>query len=339
MIFRICSVGLKLRYKSLRNAIRRSNGVNKNLTISSSPHMLDRLTVPGVMWGVALSLVPVMISSAIFFKILALRLMITCVLSCVLFEAAIQKLRGKKISVNDGSAVVTGLLLAMVLPPALPVWIAVIGSVVAIGLGKQLFGGLGYNIFNPALLGRAFLMAAFPALLTKWTAPFTLDAVTQATPLGLMKFNQINTPYIDLFLGNVAGSLGETSALAILIGGGYLLIRRYADWRIPFSFILTASILGGALHMLNPSAFPDIIFHLLSGGLLLGAVFMTTDPVTSPVTKKGRWVFGIGCGILVIIIRLWSGLPEGVMYSILLMNGATPLINRHTKPRRFGAKR
>ena len=301
--------------------------------------MLNKLTVPGVMWGVAISLVPVVISSVIFFNILAIRLMLTCVLSCVISEAAIQKLRGKKIAIKDGSAVVTGLLLAMVLPPALPVWTAVIGSIVAIGLGKQLFGGLGYNIFNPALLGRAFLMAAFPTLLTKWTSPFTLDAVTQATPLGLMKFSQIKTPYMDLFLGNTAGSLGETAALAILIGGGYLFIKRYAGWRIPLSFIVTASILGGALHAVNPSVFPNAAFHLLSGGLLLGAIFMATDPVTSPVTKKGRWIFGIGCGILVIVIRSWSGLPEGVMYSILLMNGITPLVNRYTKPRRFGAKR
>ncbi len=308
-----------------------------NLIISSSPHAFNKIAVPQMMWGVAIALIPPIAASIIFFKILAVKLLLTCIVSCALTEAVIRKLRKKNIALKDGSAVVTGILLALVLPPSIPLWAASVGSVVAVGLGKQLFGGLGFNIFNPALLGRAFLMAAFPAFLTRWTAPFTLDAVTGATPLGLMKFEHLGTPYLNLFLGNISGSLGETSAAAILLGGAYLFIKRYADWRIPVSFLATASLLGGILYMTNPDLFPTPLFQLLSGGMLIGAIFMATDPVTSPVTKKGRWIFGIGCGVFVIIIRGWSGLPEGVMYSILLMNSITPLLNRYTKPRRFGA--
>lgn len=315
----------------------KEKSMKEDIIISSSPHMFDRLTARRIMWGVAIALIPVGISSIIFFKFLAIKLIIVCTISCVAAEALIQKARNKKITINDGSAVVTGVLLAMVLPPSIPIWAAIIGSVIAIGLGKQLFGGLGYNIFNPALLARAFLTAAFPTLLTKWTNPLTLDAVTKATPLGLMKFEHIQAHYMDLFLGNVGGCLGETSALAILIGGLYLFIKRYADWRIPLSFIVTSSLFAAILYVINPVLFPTILFQILSGGLLLGAIFMATDPVTSPVTKKGRWIFGIGCGIFVIVIRTWSGLPEGVMYSILLMNGLTPLVNRYTKPKRFGA--
>ncbi len=310
-----------------------------NLTISSSPHILGKLTVPGIMWGVSIALLPAVIASLILFKLLALKVIITCIVSSCLVEALAQKIRKRPITIKDGSAVLTGLLLTMVLPPASPVWMCMLGSLVAIGLGKQLFGGLGFNIFNPALLSRAFLMAAFPTILTKWIAPFTLDAVTQATPLGLAKFEHIATPYMDLFLGNVTGSLGETSAIALLIGGGYLLIKKYADWRIPLSFLITSAIFASILHMLNPALYPDALMHILSGGMLIGALFMATDPVTSPVTKKGRWVFGIGCGILVIVMRIWSGLPEGVMYAILLMNGITPLINKYSRQKRFGFSR
>jgi len=307
--------------------------------ISSSPHISGALTTSRVMWGVVTALIPVMIASIIFFKFLALKLIVTCLLSCIATEAIIQRLRNREVTISDGSAVITGLLLAMVLPPSLPLWVAVVGSIVAIGLTKQLFGGLGYNVFNPALLARAFLMAAFPAMLTRWTAPLTLDAITGATPLGLMKFSHIQTPYLDLLIGNVSGSLGETSAVAILIGGIFLIAKGYADWRIPLGFLATAAIFGGILHGVDPSVYPTVPFHILSGGMLIGVLFMATDPVTSPVTKKGRWIFGIGCGILAITIRSWSGLPEGVMYSILLMNSVTPLINRYTKPKRFGVKR
>lgn len=309
-----------------------------NLKISPSPHAQSELTTPGVMWGTVAALVPVVIASIFFFRILAVKLIVVCVISCVATEFIIRSLRKKKASIYDGSAVVTGVLLAAILPPALPMWIAVVGSVVAIGLAKELFGGLGYNIFNPALIGRAFLMAAFPTALTTWSNPITLDATTKATPMALMKFEQIAAGTMDLFLGNVAGSLGETSALAIIIGAGYLFIKKYADWRIPLSYILTVAVFGGILNITNPGIYPSILFHMIAGGLLLGVFFMATDPITSPVTKLGRWVFGIGCGVFTVLIRVASGLPEGVMYAILLMNGLTPIINRLTRPRRFGLR-
>lgn len=310
----------------------------KKFILSSSPHIFSKLTVKDKMYGVILALLPCLFASIYFFKMSAVGVVLTCVLSSVITEAAFQRLMRRKVTIGDGSAILTGLLLGLVLPPSLPLWACVLGAVAAIGLGKQVFGGLGFNIFNPALLGRAFLMASFPVFLTRWVEPGTLDAVTSATPLGLMKFEGTATSLTRLFWGNVAGSLGETSAFCILIGGGYLLIRKIIDWRVPLSFLLALVIFGGAMNLVSPVRYPGALFHLLSGGFLFGAVFMATDPVTTPVTKKGRWVFGIGCGILVVVIRLWGGLPEGVMYSILLMNGLTPLINRYTRPRRFGAR-
>jgi electron transport complex protein RnfD len=262
--------------------------------------------------------------------------------------------------------VVTGLLLALVLPPRLfptqvaggsagaaeLTWLGVvtIGAVFGIAIGKQVFGGLGSNIFNPALIGRAFLMAAFPTFLTTWTMPVTLDAVsaatssaadavTGATPLAAWKFAQHMTPLAKLFLGNIPGSLGETSALALLLGGLFLLVKRYADWRTPVGMLGTVAALTGGLWLYDPKHYASPAFHLLAGGLLLGAFFMATDPVTTPVTKVGRWVFGIGAGALTVLIRLKGGLPEGVMYSILLMNSVTPLVNRFTRPRQFGEQR
>jgi len=291
------------------------------------------------MRAVIIALLPAACCGVYFYGLHALWLILTCIISCVATETVFLKLRRKKLRLSDSSAVLTGLLLAMVLPPGLPLWVAVIGSVAAITLGKQIFGGLGSNIFNPALVGRAFLMATFPVLLTKWISPFFLDAVTTATPLGLMKFEHTYTPALKLFLGNIPGSLGETSALALIIGGLYLIIRRYMDWRIPVSYIGTVVAFGGILWLIDSDANPSVVFHLFAGGLMLGALFMATDPVTSPVTKKGRWIFGIGAGLLVVIIRSGRGLPEGVMYSILLMNAVTPLINRYTRPKVFGAEK
>ncbi len=227
----------------------------------------------------------------------------------------------------------------MILPPGVPLGTAALGAVIAIALGKQIFGGLGYNIFNPALVGRAFLMASFPVLLTTWVKPFSLDAVTKATPLGLMKFQGTATPLLNLFLGQTAGSLGETSAVAILLGGAFLIWKGYIDWRIPAGYAFTVFLLGEFIHLINPAKFPSPFFQVLAGGLLLGAFFMATDPVTTPVTIKGRWIFGIGSGVLLIGIRIWGGLPEGVMYSILLMNMTVPLINRYTRPKPFGTRR
>ncbi len=308
----------------------------KKLEISFSPHIASPVDTRYMMTGVIKALVPVIIASIYFFRWRAVSVILTSVVASVLTEYAMQKLRHRKICINDHSAVVTGLLLALVLPPTIPLWMVFLGGVFAIGMGKELFGGLGHNIFNPALLARAFLMAAFPAALTTWVEPFTLDAVTTATPLGLAKFSHVAAPYADLFFGNVSGSLGETSALAILAGFVYLLYKRIIDYRTPVAYAVTLAVFSGSMHLILPDNVFSPLFYLLSGGFLIGSVFMATDPVTSPVTKKGRWIYGIICGFVTMTIRIWGGLPEGVMYSILFMNAFTPVINRITKPKRYG---
>jgi electron transport complex protein RnfD len=305
--------------------------------ISPGPHIFEKKSTPKMMADVIIALLPAVLASLYFFRGRALILLLVSVVSCVIFEAGFQLLLKRKVTVSDGSAVVTGVLFALVMPPSLPIWTVVLGCLIAIGLAKQLFGGLGFNIFNPALLGRAFLMAAFPAFLTRWNAPITLDAVTGATPLGLVKFGgDLNINYRGLFIGNVSGSLGETSSLALIIGGIYLLIRKTIDWRVPAAYIGTVILISFAANIIAPDTYAGPLFHVLAGGLLIGAVFMATDPVTSPVTKAGRWVFGVGCGLITMVIRLWGGLPEGVMYSILLMNAVTPILNRTTRRRRYG---
>lgn len=300
---------------------------NDKLVITSSPHIFDDDSVEKIMYGVIIALLPASIMGVYYFGLHALLLIVTCVITAVLTEALFQKARNYPVTIKDGSAVITGLLLALNLPPGLPAWMAVVGTVVAIILGKQIFGGLGHNPFNPALVGRAFLVASFPVAMTTWLSP--VDATTTATPLGLMKLEGIPTDYWSLFIGKIGGTIGETSALAILIGAGYLLYKGYIDWRIPLSYIGTVAVLTTVFGR-------DPIFHIFAGGLMLGAFFMATDMVTTPITKKGRWIFGIGAGILVVVIRLWGGYPEGVSYSILLMNGITPLLNRYTRPRVFG---
>lgn len=297
----------------------------ERLIVSSSPHIRDVDSVPKIMFAVVASLIPAVIAATVQFGAYALALIFTCILTAVITEMVWVKLRGKGLTVFDGSAILTGLLLSLTLPPTLPLWAAAIGAVVAITLGKQVFGGLGFNPFNPALVGRAFLTAAFPVLMTTWV----VDGVSTATPLGLMKMDGVPTRYFDLFIGNVGGSLGETSALALLIGAAFLIYKGYIDWRIPLSYLGTVAVL--ALIMGK-----DPVFHLLAGGLMLGAFYMATDMVTSPVTKLGRWLYGFGAGLIVIIIRLKGGYPEGVMYSILLMNTAVPLLNRFTRPVTFG---
>ncbi|MDH3333530.1 MAG: RnfABCDGE type electron transport complex subunit D, partial [Gammaproteobacteria bacterium] len=252
--------------------------------------------------------------------------------------------------------ILTGLLLGLTLPPGLPLWMAFLGGFVGIALGKVIWGGLGHNLFNPALLGRAFLLATFPIAMTTWVPavvdggflqiypgnlalPFMqaqIDAMSSATPLGMLKFEGEVTPLADLMLGNVSGSLGETSGLLLALGGVYLWLRRDLDWRIPVSILLTVVIFSAVLGLFDAERFPTPLFSVFSGGLLLGAIYMATDPVTSPVTPKGTWIFGIGTGVLVMLIRVFGGLPEGVMYAILLMNAATPLIDRYTQPRVFG---
>lgn len=310
-----------------------------NLYISPGPHIFSKQSTPRMMKDVLIALIPACLASLYFFRMRALILLCVSIASCVVFEATIQYLLKRKITISDASAVLTGVLFTLVMPPSLPLWACVIGSLVAVGLAKQLFGGLGMNIFNPALLGRAFLMAAFPTYMTRWSEPFTLDAVTSATPLGVVKFgHNLGVNYWDLFIGNVSGSLGEASALALIIGGIYLLIRKTIDWRIPLAYMLTVVLISFVTNFVAPNIYAGPMFHIFAGGFLIGALFMATDPVTSPVTKKGRWVFGIGCGIITMVIRLWGGLPEGVMYSILLMNAFTPILNRITRSRRYGTR-
>lgn len=314
------------------------------LIISTSPHFHNPDSVPRIMWFVIAALLPATVMAVYYFGLRAAVMIGACIAAALVTEIIMNKMKGEGLTIKDGSAAITGLLLALTLPPSLPVSAGVIGSVFAISIGKQIFGGLGYNIFNPALLGRAFLQASFPVAMTTWTYPSTekfanIDAVTAATPLGQFKFEKVMTDYNDLLFGNISGSLGETSAIVILIGGLFLLFMKYADWRIPLSYMGTVFILGGLFWYFSPGEYPDPLFHMLSGGLMLGAFFMATDMVTSPITNLGAWIFGAGAGLILIIIRLWGGVPEGVMYSILFMNAFTPIINRYTRPKYFGEVR
>jgi electron transport complex protein RnfD len=325
----------------------------RSFLITASPHLGARDATPTIMWSVVASLVPVVGVAVYYFGPSAVLVITAATAGAVLTELVF----GSKGALNDGSAAITGLLLGLTLPPGLPMWMAFLGGVFGIGFGKLIFGGLGQNIFNPALLGRAFLQAAFPVAITTWPAlggdwwtlrgdnlafpfmsPSFPDALTGATPLGLMKFDQVATGHTDLIMGSIGGSLGETSGIVILVCGIYLALRNYLNWRIPVSILITVAVLSGLLHLLAPARYPDAVFMLFSGGLLLGAVYMATDMVTSPVTNGGCWVFGFGIGLLVVVIRLWGGLPEGVMYAILLMNAMVPFINRATQPRVFGTR-
>ncbi len=310
----------------------------KKLIINASPHVASPIDTRFMMKGVIKALIPAIIASFYFFRIQAVSVIVVTVVGCVITEYLFQKWQGREVCIGDYSAVVTGLLLAMILPPAIPLWMAFLGGVFATAMGKEIFGGLGNNIFNPALLARAFLMAAFPIALTTWTTPVTLEAMTTATPLGLAKFNHVFTDSVPMFMGNIGGSLGETSAIALLIGFVYLLWKKIIDYRIPVAYAVTLLCFSGITYAISPDKFYPPVFCLFAGGFLIGAIFMATDPVTTPVTKKGRWVFGIGCGLITMTIRLWGGLPEGVMYSILFMNAFTPLINRVTRPRRYGVR-
>jgi electron transport complex protein RnfD len=265
-------------------------------------------------------------------------------------EAGAQRMMGRKVTISDGSAVITGILLALNLPPTVPWWLVVTGSAIAIVIGKQIYGGLGYNPFNPALVARVILLISFPVQMTSWVKPTPLfsraiDVVTTATPLGEMKTHLLVKNSLEgftmgelwnPFIGNIGGCIGETSVIALLLGAGFLLYRGYISWHIPITFIGTVFILSGFFWLINPDQYMNPLFHILTGGLMLGAFYMATDMVTSPVTARGMMVFGAGCGVITIIIRLFGGYPEGVSYSILLMNAATPLIDRYTRPMTFG---
>lgn len=331
-------------------------GRSARTQLQAAPFLHTPLTTPRLMVEVLLCALVAALAATWFFGIVALLVVLAATLGAVLAEWLLPVRLPRGSTLRDGSAVLTGVLVALTLPPAIPLWMAALGGFVAIALGKQLFGGLGQNLFNPALVGRAFLQAAFPTAITTWVPPRgffdvpgttfawpflrgQLDGLSTATPLSQMKFDHVATPLQDLFVGNVAGSLGETSALVLLLLGLWLGLRRAFDWRAPVAVLLAVVVVGGALHLLLPARNPSPLFLLGSGGLMFGTVFMATDPVSSPTTPRGAWAFGAGIGALVVVIRNYGGLPEGVMYAILLMNAATPLIERVTQPRPFGRRR
>ena len=324
------------------------------LLISPSPHVHSGDSIEKNMYGVLVALLPAFICSVLFFGMGALVVTLTSVIACLVFEYLIQKLLLKQQpTIFDGSALITGVLLAFNVPSNLPVWIIIIGALVAIGIGKMSFGGLGCNIFNPALVGRVFLLISFPVQMTTWpvasglNTPY-LDAQTGATPLALMKealksgqsVSDVMTSgaigsYRDLFLGNMGSSLGEIAAIALLIGFVYMLFRKIITWHIPVTIFATVFVFAGILHLCNPEQFADPVFHLLTGGMMLGAIFMATDYVTSPMSNKGMVIYGIGIGVITIVIRVFGAYPEGMSFAILIMNAFTPLLNRYCKPERF----
>lgn len=322
-----------------------------HLELTTAPHVHAPVSTSRLMYEVVAGLVPVIAVAAWFFGVTALLMVAVGALVAALTEWLFSGRKGLG-TVRDGSALLTGALMALTLPPAMPLWMVALGAAVAIGLGKLVLGGLGHNLFNPALIGRAFLQAAFPTAITTWSAPGksfwhvepatwaaplmhpSVDMVTAASPLGMVKFEHKMTEMWPLLTGNTAGSLGETSALVIMVVGIVLGLRKIFDWRLPVALLGTVALFSGILWTFGLSPHPG--FMLASGGLMFGAVFMATDPVTTPVTPRGAWIFGFGAGVLVVLIRNFGGLPEGVMYAILLMNGVTPLINRATQPRRLG---
>ena len=321
-----------------------------NFTISPSPHVHGD-SIEKNMYGVLIALVPTFIFSIVFFGLGAILVTLTSVAACLVFEYVIQKyLMKQRPTIWDGSAIITGVLLAFNLPSSLPLWIVVIGALVAIGIGKMSFGGLGNNIFNPALVGRVFLLISFPVQMTTWPVPngfATADAVTGATPLALVKeavkngqavgdtLSSVGITTGNLILGNIGGSLGEVAAIGLLLGFAYMLIRKIISWHIPVAIFATVIVFSGILNLADPAQFAGPVFHLFTGGLMLGAIFMATDYVTSPMTHKGMLIYGVGIGLLTVIIRVFGAYPEGMSFAILIMNGFTPLINRYCKPRRF----
>ena len=322
-----------------------------NFTISPSPHVHGGDSIEKNMYGVLIALVPTFIFSVVFFGLGAILVTLISVVACLVFEYVIQKyLMKQRPTIWDGSAIITGVLLAFNLPSSLPLWIVVIGALVAIGIGKMSFGGLGNNIFNPVLVGRVFLLISFPVQMTTWPIPngfATADAVTGATPLALVKEAVKNGQSVgdilysggistgNLILGNIGGSLGEVAAIGLLLGFAYMLIRKIISWHIPVAIFATVIVFSGILNLANPAQFAGPVFHLFTGGLMLGAIFMATDYVTSPMTHKGMLIYGVGIGLLTVIIRVFGAYPEGMSFAILIMNGFTPLINRYCKPRRF----
>ncbi len=338
---------------------------DKLFILSSSPHIRDSDSIPKIMWTVNIALLPSLFMAVYFFGYKALMITLLSIFAAIATEGIIQKLSKKPLRIYDGSAVITGILLAFNLPASAPWWMPIVGSAFAIAIVKEVFGGLGHNILNPALTARAFLLASWPVEMTaSWVAPREgtisgISAITSATPLNLLKQSakiiaspenyepsqiqaaqdaiaNLSSSYSNLLIGNVGGCIGETSVIALILGALIMFYRRVIDWRIPFSYMGTVAILAWVFGGTEGLLTGNWIFHILSGGLILGAFYMATDMVSSPINAKGQLIFGIGCGILTVAIRIWGGYPEGVSYSILLMNLAVPLIDRYTVPRVFG---
>jgi electron transport complex protein RnfD len=337
---------------------------SRTIELRTSPHIHQGVTTDVIMLNVVYALLPVVGFAVFAFGLSALLLVMVATATCVLTEHVVCRISGKPTTILDYSSWITGILLALTLPPGFPLWMTVVGGVISIALGKALFGGLGFNPFNPALVGRAFLQAAFPVAITTWSpafaperltrvlpstltppfmkaleAVFSVDGFSGATPLSAWKFEHKLADTSSLFLGTTAGSAGETSALLILICGAYLIARGMMNWRIPTGVLLAVFAVSELFYLSDPESYPPPLFMLFSGGLMLGALFMASDLVASPTTTPGVWIYGVLIGLLTVIIRLKGGLPEGVMYAILIGNGVSPLIESLTQPRVYGAKR
>ena len=326
----------------------------KRLLVSPAPHLHGKESTQALMRDVIIALTPALLVSIYYFGFSAIKLILVGVISCVLIEYLIQKYVSRtKVTINDYSAVLTGLLLALNLPPNSPWWIIVIGSIVAIGIAKMTFGGLGQNIFNPALVGRVFLLVSFPVIMTDWTIPVSffragVDATSGATALSIVKmglsqgqtleqiFSANNFSYSQMLFTRIGGSVGEVSAFALILGMIYLFIRKVIKPHIPFAIIGTVMIFTGIFWLINPHHYPDPLFSILTGGILLGAIFMATDYVTSPMSKSGMILYGVGIGIITVLIRFYGAYPEGISFAILIMNACVPLINKFMRPKGFG---
>ncbi len=333
--------------------------LRRNLEIGSSPHIMSGASVDVIMRNVVLALLPVCAFAIYAFGTAAALVLATATISCIATEHVLCKLTSKSSTVGDWSVAITGLLYGLTLPPDLPLWMVAVGGIFAVGVGKFLFGGLGSNAFNPALVGRAFLQAAFPQSMTHWALPFSdtrftelpasilaipfgqphYDAVTAATPLARMKFDGIQAANPELMYGLTSGSAGETCAVLIVIGGIYLIARNMMNWRIPASILLTVVLITWIFNAWSPDVYPRPAFMLFSGGLMLGAFFMASDMVASPITNAGCWIYGLLIGGVIVVIRFWGGMPEGVMYAILLGNAVSPHIDNIIGPRVFGTGR
>jgi len=324
--------------------------MNKILTVSPSPHVHSSDSTQKIMYRVVYAMLPALVWSVFVFGLAALWVTLVAVVSCLAFEYLIQKYLMKiKPSITDGSALITGILIAFNVPSNIPWWIIVIGSIASIGIGKLSFGGLGSNIFNPALVGRVFMLISFPVQMTSWpvNSRSGIDGITSATPLNIIKEGISNgTPIseisgnlpstLDMLFGNIGGSLGEISALLLIIGGLYMLWKKVITWHIPVSIVGTVALISTIFWFINPEMYINPVYHILAGGLMLGAIFMATDMVSSPMTPKGQLIYGIGIGIITISIRMFGAYPEGISFAILIMNAVTPLINTYVKPKRFG---